>query len=98
MALGDQIAVLDGTGIAQAGTPEEIYLRPAALDIATQFGDPSINLLDVVPQGDASGSFVEISGQRVALPPGYAPVHGRECVLGMRPEALCFTSDAKASP
>ncbi|MEO0429069.1 MAG: ABC transporter ATP-binding protein [Pseudomonadota bacterium] len=92
MALGDRIAVLEGNRIAQIGTPEEIYCRPSTLSVATQFGDPSINLLDVVPQGDR-GTFVELSGQRIALPAGYEDTWGRDCVLGIRPEALHF-SDA----
>ena len=92
MALGDQIAVLDGCHVVQAGIPEEIYLRPATIDIANHFGDPSINLLDVVPGSDGTGTYVEISGRRVALPSGYDATHGRDCVLGIRPEALRFTS------
>ncbi|MEO1492068.1 MAG: ABC transporter ATP-binding protein [Pseudomonadota bacterium] len=94
MALGDQIAVLEGQRIAQIGTPEEIYLRPASVDIANHFGDPSINLLDVLPGGDGTGTHVEISGQRVALPQGYEGAHGQDCVLGIRPEALRFTTGA----
>ncbi|MEM7527833.1 MAG: ABC transporter ATP-binding protein [Pseudomonadota bacterium] len=90
MALGDRIAVLEGNRIAQIGTPQEIYLRPATLAVATQFGDPSINLLDVVPEGDG-GTFVALSGQRIALPAGYEATVGRDCVLGIRPEALRFS-------
>lgn len=88
MALGDQIAVLGGHRIVQAGTPEEIYLRPANVEIASQFGDPSINLLNVVPQRDGTGVHVQISGRRMALPQGYHGAAGKDCVLGIRPEAL----------
>ena len=90
MALGDRIAVLDGHSVAQLGTPEEIYQRPATVGIANHFGDPSINLLEVVPDGDGGGTHVEISGQRLALPPGYEAARGRACTLGIRPEALRF--------
>ncbi len=92
MALGDQIAVLQDRRVVQAGTPEEIYLRPATVGIANHFGDPSINLLDVVPGSDGSGMSVEVSGQKIALPSGYDAARGRDCVLGIRPEALRFTS------
>lgn len=92
MALGDQIAVLQGCQVAQAGTPDQIYLRPATVDIANHFGDPSINLLDVVPSRGGSGTYVEISGHRVSLPSGYDAAHGQDCIFGIRPEALRFTS------
>ena len=98
MALGDRIAVLSGGRIAQIGTPEEVYLRPATLDIARLFGDPSVNLLDVVPERDARGPFVRLSDQRVALDPGLAHTAGRDCVLGVRPEALRFSDKPDAIP
>lgn len=98
MALGDRIAVMGGRGIAQMGPPEEIYLRPATLEIANHFGDPSINLLDVTPDGDGMGTFVELSGKRLALPSGYDAARGGDCVLGVRPEALRFASGSDAIP
>ncbi len=98
MALGDEIAVLAGGRIVQRGTPEDIYLRPATVAIARLFGDPAINLLDVVPRVDARGCYVEISGQRVALAPGFAHTEGIECVLGIRPEVVCFSDAPEAIP
>ena len=90
MALGDRIAVMSGKGISQIGTPEEIYLTPANTDIARLFGDPTINLLDVVPLMDKDGVFVQLSDVRVPLNAGYSAAVGKECVLGVRPEALSF--------
>ncbi len=92
MALGDRIAVMSGKGISQIGTPEEIYLTPADTDIARLFGDPTINLLDVVPAKDKDGVFVRLSGTRVALAAGYADAAGKECKLGIRPEAFAFVA------
>jgi multiple sugar transport system ATP-binding protein len=91
MALGDRIAVMSDKGIRQIGTPEEIYLTPADTGIARLFGDPTINLLDVVPEQDKEGVFVQLSDVRVPLNAGYAAAAGRECVLGVRPEAFFFT-------
>ncbi|MEM9550187.1 MAG: ABC transporter ATP-binding protein [Pseudomonadota bacterium] len=93
MALGRTIAVLDGGRIAQIGTPEDIYLRPAHQSISRLFGDPSINLLDVTPEQDERGVFVSLSGQRVHLSPGYEAAVGRPAVLGLRPEAISFADD-----
>ncbi|MDP5220968.1 ABC transporter ATP-binding protein [Ruegeria sp. 2205SS24-7] len=90
MALGQTVAVLDGGRIAQIGTPEDIYLRPASRAISRLFGDPTINLLDVTPEVDERGVFVSLSGHRVPLSPGYEEAVGRSAVLGLRPEAVLF--------
>lgn len=90
MALGDKIAVLVDGRIVQIGTPEDIYLRPADIRIAQQFGDPAINLLEVTPERDAQGVHVRLSDKRVALAPGYEAAVGRDCIIGIRPEAIRF--------
>ncbi|WP_299820135.1 ABC transporter ATP-binding protein [uncultured Roseibium sp.] len=98
MALGDRIAVLDGGHIIQNGTPEEIYRKPATINIAKLFGDPTINLLDVIPVSDASGVHAMLSDRRIQLDPGLAGYAGKECVLGLRPEALSFTDASDGVP
>jgi len=94
MALGDRIAVLAGGRVVQAGTPAEIYFAPATRQIATLFGDPAINLLDVEPESDADGLFAMLSGRRLALAPGLARAVGRSCTLGVRPETIGFAEAA----
>lgn len=91
MALGDRIAVLDAGGIVQVGPPEEIYFQPANVTIAELFGDPTINRLEVVPEGDGMGPFARISDVPARLDPGLAHAAGRRCILGIRPEAVAFT-------
>lgn len=98
MALGDRIAVLSGGRIAQIGTPEEIYLAPASIEIAKLFGDPAINLLDAIPERDGGGIYLRLSDQRVPLGSDYASAVQRDCVLGVRPEALRFSSAPGAIP
>lgn len=93
MALGHRIAVMNNHGIQQIGTPEDIYLRPANLEIAKLFGDPVINLLDVRPERGAGGVQVRLSDQAVTLDPGFAATIGSDCVLGLRPEALHFVPE-----
>jgi multiple sugar transport system ATP-binding protein len=90
MALADRIAVMEDGRIVQTGRPEDIYYRPVDTNIATQFGDPTINLLDVVPERDAKGVFVRLSDLRVQLAEGYGAAVGRDCILGVRPEAISF--------
>lgn len=91
MALGDRIAVLDQGRIAQIGSPEDIYRRPANTQIAQLFGDPTINLLDIVPKEDDRGLHAFISDQRVDFHGRFPGVAGRDCIVGLRPEALSFT-------
>lgn len=89
MALGQRIAVMDGQGIAQVGTPEDIYLRPATTAIARLFGDPAINLLDVDPIDAGAGAVAKLSDKAVPLP-GYRDSAGRAGILGVRPESIRF--------
>jgi len=92
MAFGDQIAVIHEGQVQQVGTPEEIYLTPATTEIAHLFGDPVINLLDVMPGAQGGAVSVSISDQPIMLDPGYAEMTGRACVLGVRPETLRFVA------
>lgn len=98
MALGDRIAVLMGGRIRQLGTPEDIYLRPASVDIAQLFGDPTINLLETVPDRDHAGVFALLSDRRVALHRGLDAAVGHPCVLGVRPESVRFSDAPTAIP
>ncbi|MCC5954604.1 MAG: ABC transporter ATP-binding protein [Natronohydrobacter sp.] len=90
MALGDTIAVLDAGQIHQIGTPEDIYLRPATVEIARLFGDPVINLLDVTPQMVDGRVQAMLSGVAVPLGAAFEQAVGRDCTLGIRAEALKF--------
>ncbi|MGB3315726.1 MAG: ABC transporter ATP-binding protein [Albidovulum sp.] len=96
MAFADKIAVLVDGRIVQIGKPEDVYLRPADMRIAEQFGDPAINFLDVTPERDAEGVHVRLSGKRVALADGYEAIVGRDCIIGIRPEAIRFADGANA--
>jgi multiple sugar transport system ATP-binding protein len=90
MALGDRIAVMSQGVVRQLGTPEQIYHNPADIEIARLFGDPTINLLDVKPARDSKGIYVGLSNVQVHLPGAFETAVGRECVIGLRPEALSF--------
>ncbi|BCH18536.1 MULTISPECIES: ABC transporter ATP-binding protein [unclassified Mesorhizobium] len=93
MALGDRIAVMSQGVIKQLGTPEQIYREPANIEIARLFGDPTINLLDVKPSRDAKGIYVGLSNVQVHLTGAYDATVGRDCVIGLRPEALRFVDE-----
>ena len=93
MALGDRIAVMSQGVIRQLGTPEQIYREPANIEIARLFGDPTINLLDVKPARDTRGIYVGLSNVQVHLAGAYETAVGRDCVIGLRPEALSFIEE-----
>src|SRR6266481_3714057 len=46
MSLGDRVAVINHGQILQLGAPEEVYFRPATVEVAQLFGDPEINIVD----------------------------------------------------
>ena len=94
MALGDRIAVMAEGKIRQLGTPEDIYRTPADVEIARLFGDPTINLLEVKPAKDARGLTIALSDVQVHLPGAPESAAGRDCIAGLRPEALRFADPA----
>jgi multiple sugar transport system ATP-binding protein len=96
MALGDRIAVLSDHDFAQIARPAEIYRTPATLNVASLFGDPTINLMPVRPLASPTGPKIGIAGAVLSLPPGYGHVAGKACVLGLRAENI-VVEDA-ASP
>jgi ABC-type sugar transport system ATPase subunit len=53
LTLGDRIAVLERGVVAQIGTPDDIYRRPADRFVASFVGSPAMNFLD----GEAAASF-----------------------------------------
>ncbi len=96
MALGDRIAILDRGRLVQIGTPADIYFAPATIQVARLFGDPTINLLDVIPETDGRRPFARLSDTRAPLDTGLVHAVGRPCVLGLRPEALRFVAAGTA--
>lgn len=50
MSLGDRVAVINHGQILQIGAPEEVYFRPANLEVAQLFGDPEINIVEAKVQ------------------------------------------------
>jgi ABC-type sugar transport system ATPase subunit len=45
MTMGDRIAVMKLGVLQQAGTPEELYTRPANVFVARFIGSPAMNLV-----------------------------------------------------
>jgi iron(III) transport system ATP-binding protein len=85
LSLSDRVAVLDAGRVLQAGPPEEVYARPAALVVARLLGEAN-----VLP-GAASGG--EATCELGRLPIDAAGLHG-EVELLLRPEAICVAPAA----
>jgi len=85
MTIADQLVVLDAGTIAQVGTPEELYRRPANTFVAGFIGSPSVNLIG----GTLRGGQFEGDGTRFAVPGDHGAV-----TLGVRPEDVLVTPSA----
>ncbi len=90
MTLASRIVVLAGGGIAQVGTPMELYDRPNSEFVAQFIGSPSMNLLPGTIANTGAETVVALAnGQTVRVPIATtAADKGRAVNLGARPEDL----------
>ena len=78
MTMSDLIVVMDKGRIQQAGTPEEIYHKPANTFVATFLGAPPMNLLPEA-QAEQAGLLAKTGGGRL---------------VGVRPEDVFAASES----
>nr|WP_255700065.1 sn-glycerol-3-phosphate import ATP-binding protein UgpC [Jiella avicenniae] len=78
MTLADTLVVLNAGRIEQAGSPMEVYERPASLFVATFIGSPAMNLLPLGAGGIAG----------LTAPDGLLSGAGPAKTLGIRPEHM----------
>ncbi|BBY77680.1 sugar ABC transporter ATP-binding protein [Mycolicibacterium parafortuitum] len=86
MTLSDRMIVMRDGRIAQQGTPQEVYSRPADTFVATFVGSPKMNLLEGTLTG---GEFTLTNG--FALPVDATGTQG-PVTLGVRPDDLLPTA------
>lgn len=96
MALADRIAVLISGKFIQVGTPEDIYDRPATVEVARLFGDPGINIFECRVEAGASGPVAVFGGNRLPIGREYQSVVGSDVTLGVRPETIDFVGSGGA--
>jgi len=95
MTLASRIVVLAGGGIAQVGTPLELYERPNGEFVAQFIGSPAMNLLPGEVVGTGQHTRVKLDGGGVAtanIPTTDADM-GLKVNLGVRPEDLIASDD-----
>ena len=81
LTLGDTLALLRDGRVEQAGTPEQLYARPATTFAAEFIGSPAMNLLPVTRTGGGialeDGTELAVDAQAEA---------GARLLLGLRPQ------------
>jgi len=82
MAISDRIAVMFDGRIRQVGTPDELYRKPASLDVAQFLSQPHLNVLDAATVRAAIGTGhahapISVAGR---------PLEAIDGVLAFRPE------------
>ncbi|RID93415.1 sn-glycerol-3-phosphate ABC transporter ATP-binding protein UgpC [Gemmobacter lutimaris] len=97
MTLASRIVVLAGGGIAQVGTPLELYERPENEFVAQFIGSPAMNLLPgkIVATGAETRVQLDGGGDAIAAIPTDAADLGLAVNLGVRPEDM-VPSDTSA--
>ena len=105
MTMGDRIVVMNAGRIQQIGTPMELYEHPANLFVAGFIGSPAMNFVPgTLARGDkgvryraSASAFLDFEVPASAAGVLEASV-GKEVVLGVRPEALQVSDDARTPP
>src|SRR5262249_4595299 len=93
MVMADRIVILNAGHIAQIGTPEEIYNRPASPFVASFMG--AANIVPLHLRGDGSGPELEpkVGGRRTAVDPALLPVDRDAGCRGAAPLNAHFRSE-----
>ncbi len=95
MTLASRIVVLAGGGIAQVGSPLELYERPENEFVAQFIGSPSMNLLPGKIVGTGEQTTIEVSGggRAVSNYPSRDEDMGKDVNIGIRPEDFVAAGD-----
>lgn len=86
MSMADKIVVMDHGTIRQIGTPRELYYNPQNLFVAQFIGDPEINILE----GVVDGEDIVVGSKRIPVSENMIDkikkYQGQEINLGIRSE------------
>ena len=93
MTLASRIVVLNAGGIAQVGTPLDLYERPENEFVAQFIGSPSMNLLpgEVTATGAQTTVRLDTGGNVTTSIASPAALKGQKVKVGIRPEDMMPT-------
>ena len=93
MTLASRIVVLAGGGIAQVGTPLQLYERPENEFVAQFIGSPAMNLLPGKISETGAQTRIELAdgGEAVSDVPSLPEDSGKDVNIGVRPEDFVVT-------
>ncbi|WP_297620519.1 sn-glycerol-3-phosphate ABC transporter ATP-binding protein UgpC [uncultured Roseicyclus sp.] len=97
MTLASRIVVLAGGGIAQVGTPLELYERPNSTFVAQFIGSPAMNLMSgrITATGEVTTlQLAQGAGEIISGYPSRPDDLGAEVQVGIRPEDMIETDAA----
>lgn len=96
MTLASRIVVLANKGIAQVGSPLDLYERPENEFVARFIGSPAMNLLPGKITGTGARTTVTLDGGGIATSDIATTDDdmGKQVNIGIRPEDLVATQDA----
>jgi len=98
MTLASRIVVLANKGVAQVGTPLELYETPNSEFVAQFIGSPAMNLVPGTVTGTGEQTTVDLGDGRSAVSdvPTTEADKGLKVNVGMRPEDLTETDGTPA--
>ncbi|MCB9992058.1 MAG: sn-glycerol-3-phosphate ABC transporter ATP-binding protein UgpC [Hyphomicrobiaceae bacterium] len=88
MTLATRIVVLANKGIAQVGSPLELYERPENEFVAQFIGSPAMNLMpgEIVETGERTKIKLAMGGSAISAVPTSESDKGLKVNIGVRPE------------
>jgi multiple sugar transport system ATP-binding protein len=95
MTLGSRVAVIRLGELQQVAPPQELYLRPVNLFVASFIGSPAMNLVEASVERGDDGPYLCFGPHRLAVAEKAVREHpalerylGKNVVFGIRPEHL----------
>jgi multiple sugar transport system ATP-binding protein len=93
MTMADRIVVMNEGVVEQAGSPLDLYDRPANIFVAGFIGSPAMNLIKGTIRVNGKASFLTKSGLALPLSRAPAEADGRAAIYGIRPEHFSLGGD-----
>ena len=94
MTMADRIVVMKDGYIQQVGTPEELYFKPVNMFVAGFIGEPPMNFMKGVVEGDELKLSDEIRLDMRKTRYDYS--NQKDVVFGFRPEDACVRENKNA--